>query len=245
MTRPRILMTTASSFRNHSLRRVDTVGGQNYAEAIAQAGGLPLLVSNLEPDMADAFAQSADGVLFTGGIDVDPGFYGAEPHPELGIVDPARDHFELALYRAAKARNLPVLGICRGIQLINVAQGGTLYQHVPDLENAIQHEQTDIGGAPSHGVRLEQGSQLAQAFGSNLIRTNSYHHQAVAGLGEDLRVSARSSDGVVEGIESTSEHYVLGVQWHPEMSFQQYSEHFSPFKTFVDRVQERQLVGVS
>ena len=244
MTRPRILVTTASSFRNHSLRRVDSVGGQNYAEAIAQAGSLPLLVSNLEPDMAEAFIESADGILFTGGIDVDPGFYGAEPHPELGIVDPSRDHFELALYRAAKARNLPVLGICRGIQLINVAQGGTLHQHVPDLSNAIQHEQTDIGGAPSHGVRLEPGSHLAKAFGSNLVRTNSYHHQAVERVGEDLRVTARSSDGVVEAIESTNEHYVLGIQWHPEMSFERYPEHFAPFKAFVERVQEGQLVRV-
>ena len=243
MTRPRILMTTASSFRNHSLRRIDSVGGQNYAEAIAQAGGLPLLVSNLVPEMAAAFLESADGILFTGGIDVDPGFYGAEPHPELGVVDPARDHFELALYRAAKARNVPVLGICRGIQLINVAQGGTLHQHVPDLANAIQHEQTNIGGAPSHGVRLEQGSHLARAYGSNVIRTNSYHHQAVERLGEDLRVTARSSDGVVEAIEGTSQHYVLGVQWHPEMSFERYPEHFAPFKAFVDRVQEGQLVG--
>ena len=244
MTRPRILMTTASSFRNHSLRRIDTIGGHNYAEATAQAGGLPLLVSNLSPDLAESFALGADGLLLTGGIDVDPGFYGAEPHPRLGVVDLARDHFELALYRAAKARKIPVLGVCRGIQLINVAQGGTLHQHVPDLPNAVQHDQTDIGGAPSHGVRLEPDSQLAKIFGANVIRTNSYHHQAVERIGEDLRVTARSSDGVVEGIEGTTDHYVLGVQWHPEMSFERYPEHAVPFKAFINAIRERQLVGV-
>ncbi len=242
MTRPRILVTTSSSPRSTSLRRTDSLTGLNYSEAVVLAGGLPLLVSNLDPALAGPYAAAADGVLFTGGVDLDPGFFGAEPHPQLGFVDVQRDAFELALYRAAKARGLPILGVCRGIQLINVAEGGTLHQHLPALENTIQHDQHNIGGAPSHTVGLEPGSRLAAAYKATSTRCNSYHHQAVATLGANLRVTARASDGVVEAVEGTGDSFVLGVQWHPEMSFQEYPEQHVPFALLLEAVDHAQSV---
>lgn len=239
MTRPRILLTTASSPRTTSLRRTDSLTGLNYSEAVVQAGGLPVMVSNLDPSLADDFLENIDGVIFTGGADVDPGFYGAEPHPMLGFVGPDRDAFELALYRAAKARRTPVLGICRGVQLINVAEGGTLHQHLPALSGTIQHDQANINGDPSHTLRLEPGSRLSEAYRALGIRSNSHHHQAADRVGEGLRVSARASDGIIEALESTGAHWVVGVQWHPEMSFADYPEQHIPFQMLLEAVRER------
>jgi putative glutamine amidotransferase len=243
MKRPRILITTASSPRDHGLRRTDSVTGQNYSEAVVQAGGLPLMVANLDPTLAEAFAAEADGIVFSGGADFDPELFGQEPHPELGHVSLERDRFELALYRAAKARAIPVLGVCRGIQLINVAEGGTLHQHLPALEGTIQHSQRAITGEPAHWVALEPSSRLARALGATKLKTNSYHHQAVAALGRNLRVTGKSADGIVEALEGTGEHFVLGVQWHPEMSFQHFPEHLVPFQLVVEAAQRAATVS--
>ncbi len=242
MRHPRILISTSSVFRDFGLRRIDAVTGLNYNQAVAQLGGLPLMVSNLEPELAEAYLEDADGLLLTGGVDVDPRFFGAEPHPMLGLVDLPRDRFEMALYRAARAKGVPVLGVCRGHQLINIAAGGTLHQHVPTLSGTVQHEQLDISGTPSHGVALEPGSALAQAFGSERIRTNSYHHQAVDKLGQGLRVVGRSADGITEAVENTEGSFVLSVQWHPEMSFQAFDEQIAPFAAFMQAVEKAQLV---
>lgn len=243
MKRPRILLSTASSFRPVGLRRTDALTGLNYSEAVTQFGGLPLMTPNLEPELAEAYLANAEGLLLTGGVDVDPHFFGEEPHPFLGLIDLPRDHFEMALYRAARARGVPVLGVCRGHQLVNVAAGGTLHQHLPALSNTVQHEQIDITGVPSHGVVLEPTSALAQAFGQERVRTNSYHHQAVAEAGQGLRVVGRSADGVAEAIENTDGSFVLGVQWHPEMSFQAFPEQAAPFRVFMKAVEEAALVS--
>ena len=242
MRRPRILVTTSSVFRPAGLRRVDAVTGLNYSEAVVQLGGLPLLLGNLGPELAEAYLEDVDGVLLTGGVDVDPNFYGAEPHPLLGLVDLPRDRFELALFGAARARGVPVLGVCRGQQLINVALGGTLHQHLPALAGTVQHEQLEIGGTPSHGVALEPDSALARAFAATQVRTNSYHHQAVDKPGRGLRVVGQSADGIVEALENTDGSFVLGVQWHPEMSFQAHPEQIAPFQAFMKAVEEAALV---
>lgn len=243
MRRPRILLSTSSAFRPVGLRRTDALTGLNYSEAVAQLGGLPLMVSNLEPELADAYLEGADGLLLTGGVDVDPAFYGAEPHPLLGLVDGPRDRFEMALYHAARAKGAPVLGVCRGHQLINVAAGGTLHQHLPAVVQTVQHEQLEISGTPSHGVALEPDSALAQAFGTARVRTNSYHHQAVDAPGQGLKIVGRSVDGVVEALENTEGSFVLGVQWHPEMSFQAHPEQVAPFEVFIRAVEEASLVS--
>lgn len=242
MRRARILVSTSSVFRSSGLRRTDAVTGLNYIQAVTQLGGLPLMVANVEPELAEAYLEGADGLVLTGGVDVDPAFFGAEPHPLLGLVDLTRDRFEMALYRAARAKGVPVLGICRGHQLISVAAGGTLHQHIPALSGTVQHEQLDIGGAPSHGVTLEPGSALARAFGTERVRTNSYHHQAVNEAGKGLKVVGRSADGIAEALENTEGSFVLSVQWHPEMSFQAFSEQIAPFAAFMQAVEDARLV---
>ena len=242
MDRPRILLSTASSHRPLGLRRIDALTGLNYSEAIAQTGGLPLMLPNLAPELAEGYLNGADGVLLTGGVDVDPAYFGEEPHPLLGLVDISRDSFEMALYKAARARGIPVLGVCRGHQLINVAAGGTLHQHIPTLGKTVQHEQIDITGLPSHGVALEPASALAAAFGQERIRTNSYHHQAVDKPGKGLRIIGRSADGLAEALESEGGSFVLSVQWHPEMSFQAFPEQAAPFKAFMAAIEEASLV---
>lgn len=208
--------------------------GRNYSLGVAAAGGLPTMVAATDPALAEAYAASHDGLLLTGGVDVDPGAFGALPERDLGEVDERRDLFELALYAAFRAAGKPVLGICRGIQMINVAEGGTLHQHLPAVPGTFQHGQRDLRGEPLHPVTLAADSTLARAFGRTLIKTNSYHHQAVDRVGAGLEVVARAGDGVVEALEATSGSFVLGVQWHPEMSFQQWPEHRAPFEVFLN-----------
>jgi putative glutamine amidotransferase len=243
MTRPRILLSTSSFYRPSGLRRIDALTGLNYSEAVVQFGGLPVMLPNLSPELAEAYLAEADGLLLTGGVDVDPAYFGEEPHPLLGLVDLPRDRFEIALYQAARAHGIPVLGICRGHQIINVAAGGTLHQHLPAVANTVQHEQIDISGTPSHGVALEPASVLAKAFGAEKIRTNSYHHQAVDKPGKGFKITGRSADGLAEAIESTEGTFVLGVQWHPEMSFQAFPEQGAPFHAFMKAVEEARLVA--
>ncbi len=242
MSRAHILISTSSALRPLGLRRVDALTGLNYSEAVTQLGGLPLMVGNLEADLAEIYMEGTDGLILTGGVDVDPSYFGAEPHPLLGLVDGPRDRFEMALYHAARAKGVPVLGVCRGHQLINVAAGGTLHQHLSVVDQTVQHEQADITGAPLHGVTLEPGSALAQAFGVAHVRTNSYHHQAVDKPGQGLKVVGRTADGIAEALENTEGSFVLGVQWHPEMSFQAYPEQIAPFTAFMNAVEETTLV---
>lgn len=240
MTPARIMISTASSPRTQGLWRSDSIGGLNYAEAISQTGGLPFFVPNLNPELAAAYLANADGLVLSGGGDIDPGYFGQPPHTDLGLVNEDRDLFELALYRAAKAKGIPILGICRGIQVINVAEGGTLHQHLPARPNTLQHSQKNKDGTPFHTVKLESSSMLAKHYGSETIRTNSYHHQAIDKLGTELKASAWAEDGTIEAVEGIGKTFgktfVLGVQWHPEMSFARYPEHLAPFRTFMERV---------
>ena len=192
------------------------------------------MVANLEPDLAEACLEGVDAVLLSGGVDIDPPLFGQEPEPGLGRVDRRRDLFELELYRRARERGLPVLGICRGIQVINVAHGGTLHQHLPAQPGMLQHDQVDIGGEPSHTVELVPGSALAERLGERQLRANSYHHQGVAALGEGLRPVGRTADDLVEAVEGAGNSFLLGVQWHPEMSFRCHPEHLLPFQLLVE-----------
>lgn len=232
--RPRILLTTASRSMHEGLRRNDSYTGRNYSEAVLAAGGIPLMAPSVEPEHAAAFLDGVQGVLFTGGVDVDPIHFGQEPQAGLGQVDVQRDLFELALYAAARGRGLPVLGVCRGIQLINIAEGGTLHQHLAANITSQDHSQHDSGGEPYHTIELEPGSRLAAAYGAERIRANSYHHQGLAELGNGLRPSGRAADGLVEAVEGTRGPFLVAVQWHPEMSFARHPEHLAPFAALVE-----------
>ncbi len=236
-SRPLVLVSTSSNARDHGLRRQDAVTGRNYSQALLAEGALPLMVANLDPASADEFVRRADGLLLSGGADVDPAAYGRAPRPRLGIVDQERDAFELALYRAARAIGLPVLGICRGIQVINVAEGGTLHQHVPDLPHAIQHDQASIDGRPHHRVDLVGGSLAERAAGALAVMTNTYHHQAVDEVAPTLRATGHAEDGLVEVVEGTEGGWLLAVQWHPEMSYASHPDGRWPFRAFVQALE--------
>jgi putative glutamine amidotransferase len=233
---PRILITTNSETLERNVNRVYTTIPLQYAEAIAQAGGLPFFIGNLLAKFAESYIEDADGLLLSGGVDVDPLHFGQIPHPQLGFVDESRDELELALYHAAKRKGIPVLGICRGIQTINVAEGGTLHQHLPAVPNTLQHSQHNPDGTLFHEVRLEPSSILAKTYGADTIRTNSYHHQAVDKVGNNLKAIAWTQDRIIEGVEGTGKSFVLGIQWHPEMSYLRYPEHHAPFRVFVETI---------
>jgi putative glutamine amidotransferase len=183
--------------------------GMTYLRAIEAAGGMPVVL----PPLGDAVAylDRLDGVCVSGGPDLDPSAYGAaERHAELGPTEPGLDAFELALARAALERGIPLLGVCRGAQALNVACGGTLRQHVPG------HRQTEPATATTHTVHVEPRSRLAQLAGTRPLRVNSFHHQAVDMLGHGLRAVAHSADGTIEAVEAPGPVFVLGVQWHAE-----------------------------
>jgi putative glutamine amidotransferase len=190
-----------------------------YPEAIERAGGVPVIVPLLRPDAIAALLDRVDGVCLPGGPDVQPSAYGEEPHPQLGPTEPRVDAVELALVKAADRRNLPILGICRGMQLLNVARGGTLHQHLPDVTgDQLQHRQVEHGSITTHHVETASHSRLRAALGEGgpRLEVNSFHHQAVRALGRNLAATAWAEDGTIEAIEQPGERLVMGVQWHAE-----------------------------
>ena len=191
---------------------------QNYASSIIAAGGLPVALPHAPGELVGAYLDQLDGLVVTGGaFDVDPALYGAsERHPTVGLKA-ARTAFEWAITEQALARDLPVLGICGGQQLLNVVLGGTLIQHIPDrIENALAHEQPNPRDEPGHSVRVVPDTLLYRLVGTTSLAVNSAHHQAADRVGEGVVVSATAEDGVIEAIEHVGYRFCLGVQWHPE-----------------------------
>jgi len=188
-----------------------------YTRALVRAGLVPLVIPPLPTLEAAAALGAVRGLLLTGGEDVAPARYGETPHPTVEAHE-ERDECEIALCRAAFDRELPTLAICRGIQVANVALGGSLIQDIPSqCANTIEHDPDGARDARVHDVLVESGSRLASALGADCVRTNSSHHQALDRIGNGLRVTARAPDGIVEGAESSLAHWwMLGVQWHPE-----------------------------
>ena len=192
----------------------------DYVAGVSQAGGVPVVLPPFA-DRAAEMARSIDGLVLTGGSDLDPGYYGEEPADTLGPTIPERDAFEMALVEEVLGLGLPVFGICRGLQVLNVALGGTLYQDLPSQldEAMIAHRQQTPKWQWTHEIEAGEGSAIAGIMGSRRLRVNSYHHQAIKDLAQPLAAVARSSaDGVIEAVESRdlSERWILGVQWHAE-----------------------------
>jgi putative glutamine amidotransferase len=190
-----------------------------YVRALLLAGGVPLILSPLMgASLAAAALDGCDGLILTGGEDIEPSWYGVEPSPLLDEPSQERDLFELALFAVARQRGLPILGICRGIQLINVALGGTLFQDLPsERPGTIDHSPKHARDARTHGVRLQAGSRAAVALDSTQISVNSVHHQAIRELGKGLVATGWSEDGLIEAAESEAgASWILAVQWHPE-----------------------------
>jgi putative glutamine amidotransferase len=221
MTRPVIGICTALERARWGMWDQEAVLlPRSYVEAVQHAGGLVLMLppdAQLLEDPGELL-ELLDGLVLAGGADIDPGSYGESAHPETLNTVPERDRFEIALVRAAIERDLPVLGICRGMQLINVAYGGTLLQHLP--ERFGHHEHLRVPGSfdgADHDVDLVEGSLAAHAAGETRHATKSHHHQGVDRLGEGLQISGCSTiDGLPEAIEMPDRRFVLGVQWHPE-----------------------------
>jgi len=214
-----------------------------YAQAVHAAGGVPIVISPI-PGAETEMLDVVDGVILSGGADVDPAHYGeAAVHPQTYGVDPTRDHFELALIKEAFARDLPILGICRGIQTLNVSLGGTLHQHVPDLTET-PHRQGEVGidcYQPAHGVSLKEGTPLARLFGTLAVDANTFHHQAIKDVAPALAVAGTADDGTIEAVYAPGRRSVVGLQWHPEMMFQVHSQQLAPFVNLVEAARERKL----
>jgi putative glutamine amidotransferase len=184
-----------------------------YVHAIDRAGGRPLLVPLMQEGVDETLA-AVDGMVFPGGADLDPELYDQEPHDETFGVDPERDQAELTLLEEALARDMPVLAVCRGSQVLNIARGGDLQQHLPDVVGDERHKHTP-GAFSDHDVTVEAGTRLASLVGER-APVKSHHHQGFGRIGEGLRVAARAEDGTIEAIEDPGLRFAVGVLWHPE-----------------------------
>jgi putative glutamine amidotransferase len=238
---PRPLIGIAPDFNPAS----DTKGGEReailfiknrYVAAVEAAGGIPLILPIVRnPALCAALLKSLDGLLLTGsGPDIDPRRYGERQRFTFKVMSPERTESEYALVIQARKRDLPVLGICGGMQLMTVALGGTLIQDIDkQVEDPLQHRMTGPATGLCHGVRIARGSRLSEILGRDVFQVNSSHHQAVRTVPRTLKVSASASDGVIEAVEDPSRRFFLGVQWHPEYLYRRYPAHRAIFGALV------------
>jgi putative glutamine amidotransferase len=215
----------------------------SYVRAVHRAGGAPIMIPlGLDKDTLRTIFSRLDGLLIQGGEDVHPNEYGEKLESFCGKIDPDRDATELVMLRWAFEKNLPTLGICRGIQMMNVAAGGTLYQDIDSqMPGSLHHPH--INGNPAdfraHSITIEPSSRLANAVGTTEIQVNSRHHQAVKALAKGFQIIARSSDGIIEAMESTNGHFALGVQFHPENMIDSDIRMLGIFRTFVEAIEHQ------
>lgn len=224
MARPVIGVATQTLPAVTGERPACWIMGTRYVEAIRAHGGVPWLIPLMphDPETMREIFERLDGVFLTGGVDVDPSRYGESKHPLCGTTDADRDAIELMLLDYAMGRGLPVLAVCRGIQILNVARGGTLYQDVSaQVPAALKHDHFPTPANPSrtylaHDITVATGSRLGEILGDAIVPVNSMHHQAIKDLAAGLRPTAFAPDGIIEGVEGTGEQYLIAVQWHPE-----------------------------
>ena len=213
--------------------------GLRYLYALEAAGAIPVVVPPLHPDRVPDLLARVDGVCLSGGPDLDPVSYHERRHKRTGPTEAQLDTFELALAQGADASGLPILAVCRGLQLLNVARGGTLHQHLPELVgDRINHRQTEAATRTTHWVSLTPTSKVERILGQRRTKVNSFHHQAVAALGAGLVVTGRASDGTVESLEAVDREFVVGVQWHAECLIDR-PQQAALFRAFVDAARGR------
>ncbi len=208
-----------------------------YVRAVELAGGLPMLLPLVgKRQLIAQLVDEIDGLLLSGGVDVDPHHFGQSPHPKLGRQDVDKDRFESVLIPLAlKKKRLPILGICRGIQALNVFCGGTLHQDVSLAgDSVLKHQQETDQSVPTHTLLIEPGTRLHRIFGKRRLRANSYHHQVVDKVAPGWVVSARTEDGLIEGIEKPGKRFLVGFQPHPELLVEDYPEFRKLFRALVD-----------
>jgi len=207
---------------------------RDYTDAVERAGGVPVLLPVVEdPALVDSQLDLIDGLILVGGRDLTPKIYGARRHSKTQTMHPSRQLYDIELARAAIRRNLPVLGICGGLQLVNVVCGGDLIQHLPDaVGDRVPHR--GKAGFVIHDIAIVPGTRLARIVGAERLEANSGHHQAAGRIGGGLRVSARSADDVVEALEAKGDTFCVCVQWHPEQLARRSAEHFALFRALVE-----------
>lgn len=224
--------------------------GRDYSEAVEAVGGLPVHIPLIpDKDFISALMAELDGILLPGcDSDVDPAYYGEDPHPKLGNVVPEKDETDLLVLAEVERLNLPLLAICYGVQILNVFRGGSLIQDIESqVENCVRHQQGQPAARNSHEITLERDSLLFELSGNNVdekAKVNSHHHQAIRKPGSDLRAVAWANDGVIEGIQDLRpERFILGVQWHPELSWGNDKFSRAIFESFVLRCSEGSARG--
>ena len=214
---------------------------REYPESILLAGGIPIIIPVLkDSDDVNAVIQRIDGLLIPGGPDIDPNLYDEEPNPQINNFNFILDNFQQLILNAALEKKIPIFGICRGLQILNVYFGGSLYQDIKsqnsNVPNLIKHQQTGLRYALTHFVTIETDSLLMKLLGKERVRVNSLHHQAVKKLADGFKVTARSSDGIIEAIEKIDNSDIYAVQWHPEEPTAHEILDFLPlFKYLVER----------
>ncbi|GAE29443.1 gamma-glutamyl-gamma-aminobutyrate hydrolase family protein [Halalkalibacter hemicellulosilyticus] len=192
---------------------------EKCVRSVIQAGGVPMMIPNGSAELIEVWGNVCDGIILSGGEDIDPYSFHAHPSPEVKETSPKRDETEIGLIRYALEMNKPILGLCRGMTMLNVALGGTVIQDIKSQhENAINHDQQTVRSEPTHIIEIDEKSRLFQIVGSKSYRVNSMHHQAIDKLASDLKVVAVAPDGMIEAVEGMSEEapLIIGVQWHPE-----------------------------
>jgi putative glutamine amidotransferase len=211
---------------------------KGYLEGILKAGGMPVLLPVTVDDMVlDEFAQKVDGFLISGGPDIDANLYGENNLPFNGEISPYRDYLEIFIFKVAIENDKPILGICRGIQIMNVAAGGSLYQDISSQvknDEVIKHSQQAPRWYPTHDIDIENGSKIWDCFKKCRVCVNSFHHQAVKEVGKGFVVTSKAPDGIIESIEHTSHRFAVGVQWHPELMWEKDITHLKIFEKFVE-----------
>jgi len=212
--------------------------GLTYLRAIEAAGGIPVVIPPLGLELIEPLLDRLSGICLSGGPDLHPQAYGAEPDPHLGPTEPDLDRFELAIASAADMREVPILAICRGTQALNIVRGGTLVQHLPDVHpdangGGVTHRQKVPGNKASHPVRIDPASRLAALIDAGGPGVNSFHHQAIDRLGSGLLATAWAPDGTIEAVEDPSRRFLIGVQWHAELLVERPAEQ-RLFRGFVE-----------
>ena len=210
----------------------------DYTEAVEQAGGMPVILP-LHIDDIDGLLDALDGIVFSGGGDIDPAIFHQEKHETTDSIDAERDSFEIALIEKAFARDVPILAICRGIQVMNVAQGGTLIQDIPSQTGSdAEHAQRSVG-VGEHDIFqsatvLAGKNPVTEAMGEGLVDINSFHHQALGDVAPSLQVVATSDDGIIEAVYAPAQTFAIGTQWHPERLAAEHAEHLALFQQLVE-----------
>ncbi len=232
MSKPLIGITTYNA-KNSYGRDISAVQ-HTYIRAVTQAGGIPILIPAILPsnDLNDLYNR-LQGILFSGGGDISLKYFAGAQHPSIHQVDEARDVTEISLLRQSVENQKPFLAICRGIQVMNVAMGGTLHTHIPDqVSNSLKHDNEEFK-IIAHPVNIAEDSKMAEIFGETLLHVNSLHHQGIKDLASNLRIVGHAPDGVIEAVEIADHPYAIGVQWHPEWLTDQPAMQ-KLFKSFVD-----------